>query len=192
MVSPPNTEMHIIPRINHGTRPSTKGVTIHVMAGTLAGTLSWWAQGGHEADGAHLCIGKDRAVQTADLAAVCWHAPGDDVKIPGQQNGNYEYIGIEHEGQGNDSRLTWILRRKQRVLSANRSAWICFHYGLGVPTFDKNLTLHSDFPLGGHPCPGPGFPKDLYQAAARRAYANLQRTSGKRWTRFPRPARLTR
>lgn len=192
MIRVPNTELHIIPRIDHGDRPVTKGVVVHVMAGTLDGTLSWWAQTTHEADGAHLCIGLSKAVQTADLNAVCWHAPGDDVKIPGTQNGNHEFIGIEHEGQGSDSRATWIKRRKQRVLSANRCAWICYHYKLGVPEWNKNVAHHSDFPAGGHPCPGAGFPNDLYIQAAQRAYQNLVRSKGKRWTRIPLPKKLSR
>jgi N-acetyl-anhydromuramyl-L-alanine amidase AmpD len=185
MTRVPNTEQHIIPRINHGRRETTKGVVIHVMDGTLEGTLSWWNQSGHEADGAHLCIGKTKAVQTADLDAVCWHAPGDDATKAGKQNGNHEYVGIEHEGTGTDSRTTWILRLRQRRLSANRAAWICYHYGLGRPSFvSGTLALHSDFPQGGHPCPGPGFPKDLYAKAAQRAYKNLVRSKGKKWTRF--------
>lgn len=192
MVRAPNTELHLIPRISHGTRTTTKGVVIHVMAGTLAGTLAWWPRTDHEADGAHLCIGLSKAVQTADLDAVCWHAPGDDYKIPGTQNGNHEFIGIEHEGGGLDDRKTWIKRRKQRVLSANRCAWICYHYHLGEPEWNRNVAHHSDFPAGGHPCPGPGFPNDLYIAAAQRSYKNLVRSKGKRWTRIPLPKKLSR
>lgn len=188
----PSTEQHRIARITHGTRSVTRGVVVHVMAGTLAGTLEWWKDTSHEADGAHLCIGLKKAVQTADLDAVCWHAPGDDIKIPGTQNGNHEFIGIEHEGQGYDSRKTWIKRRKQRIMSANRCGWICYNYKLGEPKWNFNVAHHSDFPLGAHPCPGMGFPDDLYIAAARRAYRNLQRSNGKRWTRIPRPKALVR
>lgn len=192
MTTVPSTKQHRIKRIDHGHRGTTRGVVIHVMAGTLAGTLSWWADTSHEADGAHLAIGLKEAVQTADLDAICWHAPGDDVKIPGTQNGNHEFIGFEHEGGGLDDRKTWIKRRKQRVMSANRCAWVCYHYHLGEPEWNKNVGEHSDFPAGGHPCPGPGFPKDLYIKAAQRAYKNLVRSRGKRWTRTPRPAIFSR
>lgn len=192
MTNVPNTQQHRITRISHGTRPRTRGVVIHVMAGTLAGTLDWWARTDHEADGAHICVGLRKRVQTADLDAICWHAPGDDVKIPGTQNGNSEFIGIEHEGGGLDDRRTWIKRRLQRVLSANACGWCCYHYGLGLPQWNVNVGEHSDFPRGGHPCPGPGFPKDLYIAAAQRAYRNLVRSKGKRWTRLPLPKRLSR
>lgn len=192
MTKLPNTEQHWIARIDHGTRSVTKGVVVHVMAGTLEGTLSWWKNTSHEADGAHICVGLKKRVQTADLDAVCWHAPGDDVKIPGTQNGNHEFIGIEHEGGGGDSRATWVKRRKQRVLSANACGWCCYHYGLGQPRWNVNVAHHSDFPLGAHPCPGKGFPDDLYIQAAQRAYANLVRSKGKRWTRVPLPKRLSR
>lgn len=188
----PATRQHRIDRIAHGTRTSTLGVVIHVMDGTLAGTLSWWGESGHEADGAHICVGLSEVVQTANLHAICWHAPGDDVRIKGLQSGNLQFIGIEHEGGGKDSRATWITRRKQRVMSANRTAWICYHAHLGEPAWDVNVTEHVDFPVGGHPCPGPGFPRDLYIKAARRAYRNLQRSGGRRWTRTPRPKALTR
>lgn len=192
MIPLPNTEQFRIKLIDHGRRTVTKGVIIHAMDGTLDGTLSWWSQKGHEADGAHVCIGLKRAVQTADLDAICWQAPGDDVKIPGAQDGNHQYVGIEHEATGTDSRQTWIKRRRQRILSANRCAWICYRYNLGLPEWNKNVALHSDFPAGKHNCPGPGFPKDLYIKAAQRAYKNLTSSRGKRWTRIPLPKRFSK
>lgn len=192
MTTIPNTTQHRIGRIDHGKRTVTKGVIVHVMAGTLEGTLQWWAQTTHEADGAHICIGLNRAVQTADLDAVCWHAPGDNNRIIGKQNGNHEFVGIEHEGLGSDTRRTWLNRRKQRILSANRCAWILYHYHLGVPRWNVNVGHHSDFPLGAHACPGAGFPDDVYISAARRAYRNLVKSDGKRWTRFPMPRRFSK
>lgn len=192
MTNLPNTEQHRIQNIEHGRRDHTRGVVIHVMDGTLDGTLSWWKDTSHEADGAHVCVGLKKRVQTADLDAVCWHAPGDDVKIPGTQDGNHEFIGIEHQGGGKDSRAAWIKRRKQRVLSANACAWVCYHYGLGQPKWNVNVGHHSDFPQGNHPCPGPGFPDDLYIQAAVRAYNNLRLSNGKRWTRIPLPKRFSR
>jgi hypothetical protein len=182
MTQLPNTRQVRIPLIDHGRRTVTRGVVVHVMAGTLAGTLSWWRQPGHEADGAHVAIGLNEAVQTADLDAVCWHAPGPAVTRP-SVNGNHEFVGIEHEGQGNDTYLKWALRRKQRRLSANRCAWVLYHYGCGAPKWGFNVIPHSSFPQGGHPCPGSGFPKTLYMLAVKRAYKNLVRSSGARWTR---------
>lgn len=192
MTNIPSTPQHRIARIDHGVRSRTKGVVIHVMAGTLAGTLDWWAKSGHEADGAHLCIGIGKVVQTADLNAICWHAPGDNSKMPGTQDGNHEWVGFEHEGGGSDPRRVWVFRRKQRIMSANRCAWVLYHFDLGEPEWNKNVAEHSDFPEGGHPCPGPGFPKDLYIKAAQRAHKNLVRSKGKRWTRTPRPKIFSR
>lgn len=179
----PNTPQRRISRISHGMRTHTRGVVIHVMDGTLAGTLSWWAQGGHEADGAHVCVGLKSVVQTADLDAICWHAPGDNVVDPGAQSGNHEFVGIEHEGSGTQSKLTWILHRTQRKLSANRCAWILYHKKCGEPKWGHNVVPHYDFPAGAHPCPGKNFPRLLYMAAVKRAYRNLERSDGKRWTR---------
>lgn len=171
----PNTAQQHIGLIDHGRRTATKGVVIHVMAGTLAGTLSWWAQPGHEADGAHVAIGLDKAVQTTDLDAVCWHAPGPAVSRSGV-DGNHEFVGLEHEGGGNDSYLKWVGRRTQRRLSANRCAWILWHYKCGAPKRGFNVLPHSAFPKGGHPCPGPHFPWTLYMLAVKRAYRKLERT----------------
>jgi hypothetical protein len=179
----PNTRLHQISAVEHGLRTTTKGVTVHVMAGTLAGTLSWWPQPRAKGTGAHVAVGLDEAVQTANLDAICWHAPGDDVLAPGVQNGNHEFVGIEHEGRGSDSYLTWLRRRKQRRLSANRAAWILYHYGCGSPRWGVNVVPHSAFPLGGHPsCPGAHFPRRLYMLAVKRAYRNLRRSGGQRWT----------
>jgi N-acetyl-anhydromuramyl-L-alanine amidase AmpD len=182
MTQLPSTRQVRIPEIDHGRRATTKGVVVHVMAGTLAGTLSWWRQPGHEADGAHICVGLKEAVQTADLDAVCWHAPGAATTRPGV-SGNSEFVGIEHEGGGDDSYLKWLLRRKQRVMSANRCAWVLYHYECGAPQWGYNVLPHSAFPAGRHACPGSSFPKTLYMAAVKRAYRNLQRSNGRYWTR---------
>jgi hypothetical protein len=184
MTTLPATHQQHIDAIAHGRRTTTLGVTIHVMAGTLAGTLSWWPQPAAKGYGAHLCVGLEESVQTADLDAVCYHAPGDNVLHPGRQDGNHQFVGIEHEGRGDDSKLTWARRRKQRKMSANRAAWILHHYGCGAPVWGVNVVPHAGFPLGGHPgCPGPNFPRTLYMLAVRRAYRNLQRSGGRRWTR---------
>jgi N-acetyl-anhydromuramyl-L-alanine amidase AmpD len=143
------------------------------MDGTMSGTLSWWGRRGNRV-GAHLCIGKSgTVVQTADLDQVCYHVPG----------GNTYWVGIEHEGWGGQSKATWLARRKQRVVSANRTAWICYHYGLGQPTWGRNIRKHSDFGTTHPHCPGRNFPKALYQAAARRAYRNLVKSKGRSWSR---------
>jgi len=166
----PNTSMHRIAKLEHGRRYRTHGVVIHVMDGNLNGTIDWWSRRGNTI-GAHLCVGKSKAVQTADLDAVCYHAPG----------ANATWVGIEHEGTGHDSMARWTLRRTQRVLSANRCAWILYHYRCGTPKWGKNVKRHSEFG-GSHPnCPGKGFPVILYMAAVNRAYNNLVKSRGKTW-----------
>lgn len=184
MTTPPNTSRQIIPQIAHGKRYRTRGVVIHVMDGpTTEGAISWWKRRGNKV-GAHLCVDNRKVVQTIDLDQIGYHAPGDNTADPGTQFGNYEFIGIEHTGYGSDSFARWLLRRKQRVLSANRTAWILYHYRCGVPKWGHNVVRHSEFSRTTHKnCPGKGFPTILYMAAVNRAYKNLVRSRGKRWTR---------
>jgi N-acetyl-anhydromuramyl-L-alanine amidase AmpD len=177
MVVLPNTRQSYESQVVHGKRARTKGVVIHTIEGTDEGAVSWFANPSAGGVGAHIVVGHapPRVVQLCDLDAVCWHAVG----------ANSEYIGIEHEGCAADSKVTWMRRRKQRILSANRVAYICWHYGLGTPRKGFNVFGHIDFPRGGHHDPGPGFwVGGLYMAACRRAHKNLQRSNGRRWTRF--------
>lgn len=184
MTKAPNTYQHRIAKLEHGKRYRTRGVVIHVMDGpTIAGAISWWSRAGNRV-GAHLCVDNSKAVQTADLDAICWHAPGDNMADPGKQSGNSEFVGIEHTGYGTDSYMRWLLRRKQRVLSANRTAWVLYHYRCGVPKWGHNVVRHSEFSRTDHKnCPGKSFPVKLYMAAVNRAYKNLVKSRGKKWTR---------
>lgn len=169
----PNTPRHLERNIAHGKRPKTRGVVIHTIEGSDEGAISWFANPQAGGVGAHIVIGHTppRAVQLADLDMMCWHAKG----------ANSDTIGIEHEGRASDSRFTWIKRRTQRKLSANRTAWICWHYKLGEPRHHHNVWGHVDFPAGGHHDPGPGWPWTLYMLAARRAYRKLVKSHGKKW-----------
>jgi hypothetical protein len=180
----PDTTQHRIAALDHGKRTETLGVVIHVMEGTLLGTLSWWADARDKGIGAQVCIGANgQSVQTADLNSVCYHAPGDDSARIGAQSGNHEYVGIEHEGTAEQSKLTWIRRRRQRKASANRAAFILYYGRCGKPKWGFNVVPHRDFPEGGHPnCPGPNFPTLLYMRAVKRAYRNLENSGGQYWT----------
>lgn len=171
----PNTPYRYCKLADHGPRGHTKGVVIHDIEGTAASAEAWFRNPQAGGIGAHVIVGLDTVVQLVDLDRKCWHAVG----------ANTNYIGIEHEGRASDSLVTWVKRRRQRKLSANRTGWICFHYRLGLPKRGVNVFAHADGgeAWGGHHDPGKGFPWLLYIAAARRSYRNLKRSNGKKWTR---------
>lgn len=164
MLTIPHTEQHIISRINHGPRAHTNFVVVHITDGsTMDGALSWWAQDGHEADGAHIIVDNHHAMQTADLRAKCWHAGAANDESP----------GIEHVGVHGADRLWWLRNDVMLHLSANRCAWIHHEFGLGRPQWLKTIFPHSygGAAWGGHPlCPGHGFPHDVYERLANHAY----------------------
>lgn len=173
----PATPYRYIPSIDHGTRIGTEYVVIHDIEGSAESAENYF-KGGSRGVGAHVIIGTKlgQVVQTVPLENKCWHAV----------QANTYGIGFEHEGHSYDSRRTWIGRRTQRVMSANRAAWCCYHFKLGEPEWGKNIRTHASggAAWGNHNDPGPGFPVDLYMAAAKRAYKNLVRTKGKKWSRF--------
>lgn len=187
MTSVLNTRQHRIPKIEHGRRPRTRGVVVHVMDGYFSYITTWFSRrDNRKGIGTHLAVGlkSGDVVQMADLDAICYHAPGDNMADPGQQSGNYEFVGIEHEGFGTQSMARWVARRTQRVLSANRTAWILYHYHCGAPKWGHNVVRHSEFSRTTHRmCPGPGFPTLLYMAAVKRAYRNLVNSRGRTWNR---------
>lgn len=166
----PNTAFHDNPAIAHGRRSITRGVVIHTIEGTDEGAEAWFRNRQAGGVGAHVIIGqeKDRTIQTTDLDNICWHAVG----------ANHEWVGIEHEGFASYSKARWLLTSNRKLLraSANRAAWICWHYKLGLPTKGKNVKGHVDFPEGGHHDPGTGWPWWFYIYLARRAYKNLLKT----------------
>lgn len=172
MTSLPNTKQHRLSNLDHGQRPRTLGVVIHVMDGdTISGAISWWSRRGNKV-GAHVCVNNDVAIQTVDLDHVAYHSPG----------ANFAWIGIEHTGRWWHT-SQWVRRRRQRVLSANRTAWILYHYKCGPPKWGGNIRRHSSFPTSHKLCPGPGFPVPLYMAAVNRAYRNLVKSKGRTWNK---------
>lgn len=159
----PGSILHPIPRITHGARPETHYLVIHVNDGTVDGTLVWWNESGHEADGAQIEIGNDHVYQCADLDALCWHAGA----------ANRMSIGIEHAGFGHWTAKDWLTNMATGLhLSANRAAWLLHEYGLGRPKYERNLFPHSfgGAAWGGHACPGDGFPWDHYLKMTTDAY----------------------
>jgi N-acetyl-anhydromuramyl-L-alanine amidase AmpD len=172
----PNTAFHHNSLVEHGRRSTTRGVVIHTIEGTDESAEAWFANRQAGGIGAHVIIGqeKQRTIQTADLDALCWHATG----------ANSDHIGIEHEGYASMSKVQWLSKANRKLLraSANRTAWICWHYKLGAPRKGHNVFGHADFPAGGHHDPGKGWPWTFYIWLARRAYKTLVKSNGKKWS----------
>lgn len=158
----PHTERRIYSELDHGPRASTRGVVIHVNDGTMPGTLAWWHDRRDGGVGAHVEIGPDRVVQVVPLNHKCWHAV----------NANANTIGIEHAGMGRQSRDAWLHAGQELAFSANRVAWILHEFELGRPRRGVNIFAHSDggAAWGGHACPGPNFPWDVYLNMVLHAY----------------------
>lgn len=156
----PNTTRHRMPNIEHGRRPETRGVVIHVNDGTFDGTIAWFG-GGAGGVGAHIEVGEDRVWQLADLNAKCWHAVA----------ANHFAIGIEHAGFGR-SADEWLDNPIELHYSANRCAWILHEYKLGRPAYGHNIWPHSwgGIDWGNHDCPGPHFPWRQYMELVNDAY----------------------
>lgn len=173
----PNTKFHDNPRIAHGKRTQTKGVVIHTIEGSDESAESWFKNPNNPNPGvgAHVIVGTSvgESVQLTDLDNVCWHAPGC----------NSTRIGIEHDGFTRFPRAIWLSagRRRQLRMSANRTAWICYRYHLGRPTWGTNVIGHVDCPGSDHTDPGKGWPRTFYIWLARRAYTNLVNSFGKTW-----------
>lgn len=172
----PSTTFHNNPLLVHGKRLGTRGVVIHTIEGTDEGAEAWFKNRQAKGFGAHVIIGqeKNRTIQTTDLDNLVYHAAG----------ANTYYVGIEHEGFASYSKVQWLRKVNRKLLraSANRTAWICFHYKLGQPSKGKNVFAHADFPAGGHHDPGKGWPWIFYMMLCRRAYKNLVKSHGRRWS----------
>lgn len=95
-----------------GYRP--EAVVIHIMAGTLVGTDTWFLNPANEVS-SHYGIGKNGEIhQYVNEVDSAWHAGRVDKSVwkgirPGV-NPNYYTIGIEHEGKQDD---VWTDAMKQ-------------------------------------------------------------------------------
>ncbi|MFJ2029415.1 N-acetylmuramoyl-L-alanine amidase [Streptosporangium sp. NPDC087985] len=135
--------------INHtvGGQVEVRGVVIHIMAGTLAGTDSWFRNPAAQAS-SHFGTGKQGAlVQWVDTKDRSWT----------QALGNRSWISIENEGKGGDELTDAQLDANARVL-----AWAHTEHGVPLQLADDptgyGLGHHSmgGIPWGNHPhCPGP-------------------------------------
>ncbi|MCX4663361.1 peptidoglycan-binding protein [Streptomyces uncialis] len=134
--------------INHtrGGQISVRGVVIHIMAGTLAGTDSWFRNPKAKAS-SHFGTGKGgRLYQWVDTADRAW----------AQGAGNRDWLSIENEGKGGDKLTDTQIDRCAEIL-----AWAHKRYGvpLAVATSPsgRGLGWHGmgGKAWGSHPdCPG--------------------------------------
>lgn len=164
----PNTAFHNNLHVAHGQRARTRGVVIHKIEGSASSAESWFKNPDAGGVGAHVIVGLKSVVQTTDLQNICWHAPGC----------NSEWIGFEHEGATADSKATNLSRgrRTQLHLSANRAAWVLYHYKLGKAKWGVNVKGHIDCPGSDHTDPGKGWPRTFYIFLVNRAYKRLVKT----------------
>lgn len=172
----PNTPYRPIKRIQHGRVRTIEACVIHDTESpdsSQEGVWNYFATSSPDGVGAHIIIGSKSVIQCAPLLARCYHAKGVNSRM----------IGFELCGYAADSRAKWIAKRRQRKLAANRVAWVCYTFNLGRPTRHGNVFGHGDLPGNDHTDPGKHFPWKLFILAARRAYRNLEKSSGKRWTR---------
>ncbi|MFD5900870.1 peptidoglycan-binding protein [Streptomyces microflavus] len=125
---------------------SVRGLVVHIMAGTLAGTDSWFRNPAARAS-SHFGTGKGGALyQWVDTANRAW----------AQANGNSAWLSIENEGRGGDALTSAQMDRIAEVF-----AWV--HKAYGVPLqvakspSGRGLGYHAmgGASWGGHTsCPG--------------------------------------
>ena len=117
-------------------------ITLHVMAGYLAGTDSLFAKTSAQASSTYGIGGNGEIHQYVSEADGAW--------ADGSQSSNLRSISIEHQGG-----LDFIPCTKECVAaSARLCADIAKRYGLGRLERGKNIFLHRDIPPSTHPaCP---------------------------------------
>jgi LysM repeat protein len=135
-----------VPNRTLNGQQSVRGVVVHIMAGTLAGTDSWFRNPTAQAS-SHFGTGKTGALyQWVDTKDRAW----------AQANGNRDWISVENEGKGGEKLTEAQLDRNAQVL-----AWA--HQKHGVPLqlatgpSSRGLGYHAmgGSAWGGHTqCPG--------------------------------------
>jgi hypothetical protein len=131
MARMPGATWRPVPNCTKGGQDSVRGVVLHVMAGTLDGSDSWFRNPAAQAS-AHFGVGKDgRIFQWVDTADRAW----------AQADGNRTWLSIEHEGQGGDS-----LTAKQLTATASIVAWMHKTHGVKL----QNAESPSGTGIGWH------------------------------------------
>lgn len=142
-----------------GGQASVRGVVVHIMAGTLAGTDSWF-RNPHAQASSHFGTGKTGALyQWVDTADRAW----------AQAGGNPSWLSVENEGKGGDT-----LTDAQMNCVAEVLAWAHRVYDVPLQVASspsgRGLGYHAmgGSAWGGHTsCPGPKIVAQLSEIVAR-------------------------
>ncbi len=171
----PATKWHPTRRAWHGTRGKIRRNVIHTQQGHAAGTLSWFNSAHNPyRTGAHFVYSLKDTYQTAELSTLLWHC----------RNANQDGVGHELDGFAEQTKRQWLSKKNRTMLRmcANRVAWVCYTQKLGSPKRGKNVFGHGDVPGNDHTDPGKGFPWTFFMWLCRRAYKNLVKSKGRKWT----------
>lgn len=138
---------------------SVRGVVVHIMAGTLPGTDSWFRNPDAKAS-SHFGTGKDgRLFQWVDTKDRAW----------AQAAGNTSWLSVENEGEGGDTLTGEQLQRCAEVLAfAHRVYSVPLQVASGPN--GQGLGWHGmgGTAWGGHTsCPGPRIVAQLPQIVER-------------------------
>lgn len=130
----------------------------HIMAGTLAGTDSWFANPASKVS-SHFGVGKNGEIhQYVDLKNPAWanggvNKPAWPLLIQGV-NPNYYTVSIEHEGNSGD-----VMTEAQYLATLALHRWLI--ETLGIPVTRDNIIGHYRIDsVNKANCPGTGFPWD--------------------------------
>lgn len=148
---------------------SVRGVVVHIMAGSLAGTDSWFRNSRAQAS-AHFGTGKGGELyQWVDTADRAW----------AQAGGNRDWLSIENEGRGGDALTEAQLDRCAQIL-----AWAHRLYGVPLQVTHnpsgRGLGYHAmgGAAWGGHTsCPGDRIVAQLDDIVARARHAAANPTA---------------
>ncbi|MET9436861.1 peptidoglycan-binding protein [Streptomyces sp. NPDC006551] len=161
MARMPGAQWRPVPNCKKGGQQEVRGVVVHIMAGTLAGTDSWFRNPVSQAS-SHFGTGKKGALyQWVDTADRAW----------AQAAGNTSWLSTENEGRGGDSLTNAQLDRNAEIL-----AWA--HKTHGVPLqvatspSGRGLGYHGmgGKAWGNHPsCPGTKIVAQLDEIVKRAA-----------------------
>lgn len=140
----PGAQWRKVQNYTEGGQESVRGLVLHVMEGSQAGSISWFDNPKSNAS-AHFCVAKDGSiVQCVDTADKAW----------AQRAGNRDWLSVETEGYAKDE-----LTDAQVAAVARLFAWVCKTYSVPVrkakSSDDKGLAYHGIDPDWGHQvCPG--------------------------------------